>query len=475
MANMTLTLHQSIANHVAGQIRKGALQPGGRVPSVRQLAAQFEVATNTVLRAFATLEADGLVEARPRSGYRVSAQAATQLHPPTMARRHRSAVPRRLGDRLPGFFHAMRETGMVPLGAAAPAAELLPASRLARLLSRVAHAQGPNALRYDPLPGSPLLRRHLARRLAAAGCSVSPEEILITVGAIEALHLGLQAVTRRGDAVLVESPCYFGVLELLANLGLRAVEVPSDSRDGLPLEGLEALLRREHVKACVVVPNFSNPLGSLMPLSSKRALVALCARLDVTIIESDVYGELPFEGPRPVPLKAFDATGGVMHCSSFSKTLAPSYRVGWLIPGRAFEQVERLKFAQTVATPPMTQATLAEFLVDGGYDRHLRALRGALARQVGSMRELLGRHFPMGTRVSDPQGGFLLWVQLPKGCVDGVTLQRRALEAGISIAPGTLFAAREGFERCFRLSCGVPVSAAVSTAVAALGRLASAP
>jgi DNA-binding transcriptional MocR family regulator len=378
-----------------------------------------------------------------------------------------------MGDRLPGFFHSMRETGMVPLAAAAPAPELLPSARLTRALTRVARGLGAHSLRYDPLPGSPLLRRHLARRLAAAGCAVDPDELLISVGAIEALHLALQAVTRRGDAVLVESPCYFGVLELLSNLGLRAVEVPAHPATGLPVEGLEAILVREKVRACVVVPNFSNPLGSLAPVAAKRALVALCARLDVTLIESDVYGELPFEGPRPVPLKAFDKTGHVVHCSSFSKTLAPAYRVGWMVPGRAYEAVERLKFAQTVATPSVTQAALAEFLVEGGYDRHLRALRGALASQVGAMRELIGRHFPPGTRVSDPSGGFLLWVQLPERGVDSVTLQRRALTAGVSIAPGVLFGARAGFDHCLRLSCGAPVTRAVANAVATVGRLAA--
>jgi DNA-binding transcriptional MocR family regulator len=161
-----------------------------------------------------------------------------------------------------------------------------------------------------------------------------------------------------------------------------------------------------------------------------------------------------------------------MHCSSFSKTLAPGYRVGWVVPGRFYERVEELKFMHTVASPTITQMAIASFLDSGGYERHLRKVRRAFASQVASVQDAIARHFPRGTRVSRPTGGFLLWVELPDGCASALDLQRAALERGISIAPGPIFSARGSFQRFFRLSCGHPWSASLDRALAALGRLA---
>jgi DNA-binding transcriptional MocR family regulator len=462
-------LFREIVDHVAHQITSGALRVGARVPSVRRLAARFGVSTNTVLHAFAALEALGLVEARPRSGTYVCARASDQLPAPSIAPARRPAVPR--SDRLPGFIRSMRDPSMIPFAAASPASELLPTARLQRLLGQAARQGGSRGLRLDPVPGYAPLRREIARRLAQLGCAVGAEEVVTTIGAIEAIFLALRTVTRPGDAVVVESPCYFGILQLLAELGLRAVEVPAESRRGPQVERIADAISREGARACVLVPNFSNPLGSLMPVGDKRALVELCASRDVPIIESDVYGDLPFEGERPAPLKAFDKTGIVLHCSSFSKSLAPGLRVGWICPGRYFDAVEQRKFTYTVASPTVTQAAVAAFLVSGGYDRHLRAVRQHLRRQVAEVREAIAARFPRGTRVSDPKGGFLLWVELPRHSVDAFELQRRALRNKISIVPGPLFSASDGFRRCFRVSCGHPWSAALEGALAKLASL----
>jgi DNA-binding transcriptional MocR family regulator len=462
-------LFQIIVDHVSRQISTGALRAGARVQSVRRLSARFEVSTNTVLHAFAELEALGLVEARPQSGYYVRPRASDELPTPTVPMLRAPAVPTL--DRLPGFIRSMRDASVVPLGAASMGTELLPVARLQRLLGLAARAGGARGLRLDPLPGYPLLRREIAKRMAQAGCAVTADEVITTIGAIEALHLALRAVARRGDAVIVESPCYFGVLQLLADLELRAIEVPCAAGEGPSLDLIEEAIKRKRARACVLVPNFSNPLGSLMPLEKKRELVALCGRHQTPLIESDVYAELPFEGQRPLPLKAFDKTGIVLHCSSFSKSLAPSFRVGWISPGRYLDAVEQRKFMYTVASPTVTQAAIAELLVSGGYDRHLRTVRRRLREQVMRMREAIAEHFPPGTRVSDPRGGFLLWVELPARSIDAFELQRRALRSKISIVPGPLFSARGGFRRCFRLSCGHPWSEAIEGAVAKLAQL----
>lgn len=467
---MRTPLFERLAEHVERLVVSGSLKPGERVPSVRSLARQFEVSTNTVLQAFSRLEARGIVEARPRSGIFVTTALSPMRESTTKTR---VAVPRPLRDRLPGFFDSMSDPVGTDFGSAAPAVELLPTRKLGAALARVARARDPRLFRYDGVLGHLPLRRQLARRLARIGCEVAPDDVVVTHGAIDALHLSLRACTSPGDAVAVESPCYFGVLQLLGALGLRAVEVPSDPIRGLTPRALSNAAALRPLRACVVVPNFSNPTGALMPAPSKRELVEWCATHDVALIESDVYGELQREGPRPLPLKAFDATGNVLHCSSFSKTVAPGWRVGWVVPGRWKERVEELQFTTSVATPVVTQASLAELLTSGGLDRHLRELRTRVAEQVDVGVELVRTSFPGGTEVVVPQGGYLLWLKLPKDAPDALTVQRRALEAHLNLAPGPLFSTGSGFDRHLRLSFGHPWTRSRIAALTRLGSLAS--
>jgi DNA-binding transcriptional MocR family regulator len=429
----------------------------------------MSVSMATVVEAFSLLEARGLIEARARSGHYVRADQAEVPARPRPMRFHLDSV-RVSGDRMRGLFRAMRDRSMVPLGASSPSPDLLPTERLGRLAGLVSRSSA--AIGYDPLPGIVALRAHIARRAARNGCAMRTEDVIITVGAIEAIDLCLRAVARPGDTVAVESPTYFGVLALLAELGLNAVEVPSDSTDGMQVDALASALERHDLKACVAVPNFSNPCGARMSDEAKERLATLLARRRVPLIETDVYGDLPHDDDRPRPVKAFERDGWVMHCSSFSKTLAPGYRVGWVVPGRFYERVEELKFTHTVASPTVTQMAIAAFLDSGGYERHLRKLRRAFAAQVGAVQESVARHFPHGTRVSRPRGGFLLWVELPDGCAHAIDLQRRALEQGISIAPGPMFSARGSFQRFLRLSCGHPWSEALDRGIETLGKLA---
>lgn len=170
------------------------------------------------------------------------------------------------------------------------------------------------------------------------------------------------------------------------------------------------------------------------------------------------------------PAKAFDDRGNVLLCGSFSKTLAPGYRVGWIAPGRLQEAVERRKFAHVVASPSPTQMAIAEYLSEGGYERHLRRLRRALAVQSERYRAAIADAFPPGTRISRPQGRFVLWVELAPG-FDAVDLQQRALERGVAVAPGSIFSARPRFGHCLRISTGHPWSSRIERAITTLGEL----
>jgi DNA-binding transcriptional MocR family regulator len=249
--------------------------------------------------------------------------------------------------------------------------------------------------------------------------------------------------------------------------------VPAHAGTGIDLPQLDAALRRHRVKAVLLVTNFSNPLGALMPDEAKRELVRMLGRRDVPLIEDDIYGDLHHDGVRPRPARAFDRNGLVMLCGSFSKTLAPGYRVGYVAPGRWRDAVERLKFAQSVATPTLTQMAVADFLENGGYERHLRRLRRALAGQVARVSEAIAEHFPAGTRISRPRGGFLLWVEMPHG-KSALELHDRALARGVSVAPGPIFSAKQRFGSCLRVSCGFPWSDAVGRGIRTLGEIAHA-
>ncbi len=288
---------------------------------------------------------------------------------------------------------------------------------------------------------------------------------------MEALNLCLRAVANAGDIIAIESPAFYGTLQIIESLGMRALEISTDPRDGVILGALDSAIRRQKVRACLFVTNFSNPLGSCMPDARKKELVELLARREIPLIEDDIYGDLYFSGVRPRTAKAYDKKGLVLLCSSFSKTLAPGYRVGWTSPGRFRPQVESLKFTSSMATATPPQMAIADFLQSGGYDRYLRKIRRILMTQVQQMSNAVGRYFPTGTKVTRPQGGYVLWIELPRSA-DALELHRRALEQKISIAPGPIFSAKQKYKNFIRLSCGLPWSERIDRAVQTLADLA---
>jgi DNA-binding transcriptional MocR family regulator len=224
------------------------------------------------------------------------------------------------------------------------------------------------------------------------------------------------------------------------------------------------------VAACLLVPNASNPLGCIMPDDHKRRLAKLTAERSVAVIEDDLYGDLHFSRERPWPIKAFDEAGNVMLCASFSKSLSPSLRLGFVAAGRRRPQVALQKTITSGGTNPITQHVLAEYLASGAYDRHLRILRRSYAGQVEAMAAAVGRHFPASTRLTQPQGGFVLWVELPEE-VDATALHERALAEGVAFVPGELFSASGMYRNCLRLNCGNPHTPEIEDAVRRLGRL----
>ena len=435
------------------------------------MCASRGVSVPTVLQAYRLLEARRLIGARPQSGFYVlppEARPALTKHEPAVAVPEPGAIT--TGDLIMRVLEMVANPALVPLGTALPAEELLPVAALARAL-RGATRQEPRSARAVVTPsGSDALRREIAKRALDAGDAVAPDDIVITCGCAEALSLCLRALTRAGDTVAVEAPAYFGILQAMEVFGLRALEIPVDPETGLRVEALADALRRTKVTALVVTPNVHNPLGCIMPDARKRELAALLAEHRLPAIEDDTYGELAFGDVRPRSLRAFDRAGLVLTCGSFSKTLAPEYRVGWVIPGAHRDRVLHLKLATTAATAVPPQLALATYLASGGYEQHLRRLRRSLRGTVERFSFEIAERFPVGTRISRPAGGYLLWVQLPEG-IDTVALQRRAISRGLSVAPGPAFSASGAFGNCLRINAGHPWSARTRDALDLLADL----
>jgi DNA-binding transcriptional MocR family regulator len=465
-------LYLRVARALEDQIRSGVLRVGDRVPSIRELRRQRRVSASTVLQAYLWLESRGRIEARPRSGFYVRTPFAEMVPEPAAPPASPAPTTVGVGAVLGEILRAASDPSKVPFGAACPGPDLLPNRRLNLILRGIARRSPFHSARYEFPPGAPSLRRQIARRSFEMGCSLPPDEIVVTCGAMQALNLCLMAVARKGDVVAVESPTYFGILQAIEALGLRAVEVPAHPRTGIDLDKLDDAARRRRLAACIVQTSCHNPLGAVMPDDRKRELAQLAARRGLPVIEDDVYGDLVFEGPRPVTAKAFDRKGLVLLCSSFSKVLAPGFRIGWVHAGRFTGEVLKLMFLTTVAAPSLPQLAVAEFLAAGGYDRHIRRLRRAFAAQVQSVSHAVGTYFPRGTRVTRPAGGYLLWVEMPER-VDALAFFRRALAAGVSVLPGPLFSAGGAFRHHIRVSCGHPPSEAIDRALRTLGRIAS--
>ncbi len=463
--------YQVLADEIRASIEQGTLRPGDRVPSIRRLRAQSSRSISTVLHAYQVLEGLGLIEARPQSGYYVKARPPARS---AIACSSPSSAPRAVHvlDRLTRINREMCDPAMLPLGGAHPGKAMLPM----RQLLRIERTLGRVALRgndwYEFPSGAVELQRSIARHYLDAGCSFAPEDVVVTCGAQEALNLCLRAVAKSGDVVGVESPAYFGVLQAMESLGIRAVELPTHPHDGLDLDKLKRTLARQKLKALIVSTNCHNPLGFVTSEAHKRDLTRIITRHRLPLIEDDVYGDLTY-GPRPKTCKAFDEDGWVMLCSSFSKSLAPGMRIGWCAPGKWREQVERLKFSSTIASHTLAQQVIAAYINSGGYVRHLRKITRVYEQQLCTAAGTVLETFPAGTDVTRPEGGFVLWIELPKK-VDAMTLYERAAAAGISIAPGPIFSPSGRYQHHVRISIGHPWSPNIAAGIRRVGELAKA-
>jgi DNA-binding transcriptional MocR family regulator len=466
----TAPLYHQLADQIHALVRSGTLRAGERVPSVRRLSQQQNVSVSTVLQAYQRLEAIGVIEARPQSGFYVRRTPAA-VEEPAVSRPPQRALTVDVNDLADAVLSYAGDPSFIAFGSGCPAPEFFPLEKLRRAMSSLALRDRDSMGRYGLPPGTEKLRRAVARRALEWGCRVDYRNIVTTTGCMEAINLCLRAVTKPGDLVALESPTYYGFLQILQTLGLRALEIPTHPRTGISLDALELALAEHPVKAVLVMPNVSNPIGASMSDPAKKRLVELLAAKNVPLIEDHIYADLSFDNASPRAAKAYDRTGNVMLCGSFSKTLSPGLKVGWIEPGRWRDRIRTLKWVSSGGSTELVELAIGEMLESGSFERTLRPLRRRFESHVDAARGVIAECFPRGTRVTRPSGAYIIWVELPKAC-DSVALFEKLIQKRITIAPGPMFSASGRYRNCIRLSLGQPWTPRHEQALREIGRLA---
>jgi DNA-binding transcriptional MocR family regulator len=469
MMTMSTNLYDQLANELAGHITSRVFAPGDKLPSIRHLAQHKHLSVSTVLQALRVLEDRGLIEARPQAGYYVRHRSRVlALAPEPEPLREAAYVG--INNLLMRVLKANEAPGLAHLGSAWPPDEMLPIRRMQKAVASVARREPALLAKVSCFDtNEPAFMRQIVRRALDWG-GLDPQEVVVTSSCTEAISLCLRAVAQPGDTIAVESATYFVLLQLIESLGMKALEIPTHPKTGTSIDALEVAFNAGLVKACLFVPNANNPLGSIMPEESKKRLAGLLAQHDIPLIEDDVYGDLCFTHERPWPVKAYDSAGLVLLCTSFSKPVSPASRVGFVAAGRWTQQVALLKMVSSGATSQFFQAVLADYLTGSAYEVQVRKMRRALAQRIARMSDAVAASFPQQCQIAEPQGGFVLWVQMPQQ-VDALALHAQAVEQGVAFMPGPLFSASGKFGNYLRLNCCNAWAPEIEAAVAKLGAL----
>ncbi len=451
-----MTRYQHLANLLAERIEQGLYRQGEKLPSVRALSQEHGVSISTVQQAYQTLETQQLITPQPRSGYFITPRKA-QPPVPAMTRPVQRPVDITQWDQVLDLLSARGDKSITAFGGGSPDVTQPSLKPLWRDMTRAVQHSTSDIFSYDTLPGRRELREQIARLMLDGGTVATSEDIVITNGCHAALSIALLAVCVPGDIVAVESPCYYGTMQLLRGFGIKTIEIPTDPQTGISIEALELALEQWPVKGVILVPNCNNPLGFIMPDARKRQILALAQRHDIVIFEDDIYGELANDYPRPRTIKSWDIDGRVLLCSSFTKTVAPGLRVGWIVPGRYYDRVLHMKYATSATNVPVTQLAVAAFIRDGHYHRHVRRMRQIYHSNMETYTCWIRQYFPCDICVTRPQGGYMLWVELPE-IVDMVCVAKQLCEMKIQVAPGSLFSASGKYRNCLRINCALPTT-----------------
>ncbi|OCA69297.1 GntR family transcriptional regulator [Chryseobacterium artocarpi] len=461
-------LYLKIANAVTEQIKSETLQFGDRLPSLRSAQKLYNVSLNTVKQAYMELESRSLVESRPKYGYYVSQTSQRKLALPSVAKMKVSEGENTPEDLIGKVFGTIAGTDVTQFALGIPGKSLLPVAQMKKCMINVIKAKHDSGTNYEPVQGSEKLRREIAKWSIVMEGKITEDDLVITSGAMNGVYNCLMAVTKPGDCVAVESPVYFGILQAIQLLGLKAVEIPTHPITGVDLDALKKVLPK--LSACCFVVNYNNPLGFQMPDENKKELVKMLTEHNVPLVEDDVYGNIYFGAGRPKPCKFYDEAGIVMWVGSVSKTLAPGYRVGWVAPGKFKEKIIRQKLVQTVSSPSLFSDVIADFLEHGRYDHHLRMFRKKLYANYLQIQKSVTEYFPDNTKISEPKGGFMLWLELDKRiCTED--LYDEAVSQKVNFAPGRMFSQYNQYQNCMRLNYALEWTDRVESDLEKLGKM----
>ncbi len=445
-----MKLYEQLAQQLSDRIEGGYYQTGDKLPSIRQMSIAHQVSVSTVQEAYRLLEENRLAEVRPKSGYYVKNRHTVPTLP-NISRPSQKPVEVSKWENILQLLHSHQTDGNLAFGKGVPDVNVGTLKPLTKLISEISRRSDVIKLAYDSLQGSEALRHQIVRLMVDSGCQLHYDDIVLTTGCQEALSCSMRAITSIGDIIAIESPSHYGFTQAIQALGLKALEIPTHPETGISLDALEMALEQWPIKALQVTPICNNPLGYTMPDNNKKRLVALANQYDIAIIEDDIHGDLTYSYPRPRTIKSFDTEGRVLFCSSFSKSISPAFRTGWCAPGRYLEKVKHMKYVSTAGGSILLPRTIAEFIAQGYYERHIRKMRAQYLNSRDHMLEWTHRYFPEGTRMSYPQGGFLLWVEFPQK-IDTVALNNRLAQHHISVAPGVLFTVSKKYQHCIRLN-----------------------
>lgn len=463
--------YEKVMTQIIHLIETGSLKPGDKIPSIRAMTRQLHVGHTTAVRAYEILEAQGWIDSRPKSGFYVAYRPDNRIVEPETYQPETEPTKVSIRQLMSDIAQTSGDPVYLDFGLAAPVAETLPLEILKRTAGRVLRHTVPEVFLYDMPPGLLPLRQEIAKYAVHWEGRIAPDEILITSGTMEAIDLCLRTIAKPGDTIAIESPTFYSFLQILEALGLFAVEIPTSPKTGLDLDAFEHTLKQQSIQGCLLMPNFNNPTGALMPDEQKQRLAKLLVQYQVPLIENDIYGDLHFGEKRPKPVKAFDEDGLVLLCSSFAKTLCPGFRVGYIINHRYQTTLQRLKYSLSVSAPPLWEHVITDLFKSGQYYRIVKQQRQRFQQLMTHYVQTIHRYFPENTKISRPQGGFLLWVEMPDP-INALELFTQAFRQKIIIAPGPMFSVKEGYRNCIRLTCTTPWSAETEKALKILGTLA---
>jgi DNA-binding transcriptional MocR family regulator len=429
------------------QIHSGILQEKDRLPSVREIKEKYKLSTSSVQSGFEYLMIKGLIRSYPRSGYFV---AEIQEENIPEIRTKLPVVVRDAEFMKSMMLTSKRTSESSSFNTAVPGDLLIPQKLILRTMQEVIREKGASLLRYYPSNGLETLRKQIAKQMGTYGSTLNPDEIIITDGALQALTIALKSVTKAGDVVAVDSPCVFSVLEVIAHLELKVIEIPIHYRSGFDTEYFRTVCQENNIRALVITPNFHNPTGMMMDDETKKEILGIAKTHQLCIIENDMYSDLYFDEQRPHSIKSLDKNGSVMTYSSFSKTLAPGIRLGWLYAGNFYAKSERVRFTLGRTVSPIYQELVLKLLQGSSYERHLRSFRKKLNQQAIQVLDALRNSFPEGSYFHRPQGGYTIWGRLPEN-TDMEKFYEYCEKHQILFTPGNTFSFTDKYQFHFRI------------------------